>query len=312
MPDAVSAGSPTTPSSGPLRVRRILASLLAVLATIYLGITLGRYLALFVVDCTIESVAGIPVKWGLTAVGVSYIFASSEKVLKLAFTFRDYVLKPDKKVSLYPDCAALALIVAYLTLLMVAFADAKDCDAAAKQSPLTRDVVYVTKKAASPALKPLEWVPFFFVDLASEKRAEQGTTLSPQQEKDLTRLLQSLRACVGGQQGQDVELAVRGYADSNEFADNTVELNRQAANRRAANLQKKVSDLLGEQSGTSRVVVAKSHEWSKDDPGAMTKEQYFDTKPLSVTGKTKDQGLFNRRADLLILKLGECERMQAQ
>jgi hypothetical protein len=311
MSDTISAGSSATSSSGLLRVRRILASLLAVLATIYLGNEIGFRLVKFVVDCTIESVFSIPIELGLTAVGFAYIFASSEKVLKFALVLRDYVLKPDKSISLFPDCVALALIVAYLTLLSEAYSEREKCKAAAKESLPSRDVVYLIKKP-SDGTSPLEWLPFFFTDLASEKKPEQGTMLSTQQEKDLARLLLSLRACVGDQQGQDVELAVRGYADTNEFSDNTAELNRQAANRRAANLHRKVRDLLGSQSGPSRVVVANSHEWPIDDPSAMTRERYFDTKPLRVTGRTKDQGLFNRRADLLIMKLGECERTRAQ
>lgn len=307
MSDEAASNSKQARSSGALLLRRFIASLLTVAATIYLGVTFGRYLALFVVDCSIEEIAGVPIEWGLSAVGISYMFASFEKVLKVTFTFRDYMLNPDKKVTFYPDCVALALLVAYLTLLVVAFKGARSCKEEVNLPP--KEVVYLLPKPLT-STTPLEWVPYFFVELASENKPNQGTTLSPQQKADLTRLLQSLRACLGEQTGQDIELEIRGYADSNEFPTDTLELNRKTANRRAEHLYQEILKILGDQEGKSRVIVSKV-DWPKSDPTAMHRDRYFEASPLSVTGKLKDQGLFNRRADLLILKLGLCEQARS-
>jgi len=299
-------------SRGWIRARRFLLSFLTVAATIYLGITLSTYLALAVVDCKIKDVAGVPVEWGLTAVGIAYVLATLEKVLKLANTFREYIVNPDKKVSLYPDCIALACIVAYLTLVSVAFAASGECKKPLPSTPTfpVKDVVYLSR-LVPPGTQPLEIVPFFFVELAvGDSNPITGTILSPQQATDLGRLIKSLKACVGTSHGQDVELEVRGYADSNEFPKNSIEENRKAANRRAANLHRQVEDLLGAQTGLSRVMLRAPKEWPKHDPLEMTRENYFDTLPLTKTGREKDQGLFNRRADLLVLRLGACERLK--
>jgi hypothetical protein len=283
---------------------------LTVIATLYLGIILGKLLASFVVDCTIESIGGIPIKWGLTAVGVSYLFASSEKVLKLAFTFVDYIKNPDKRISLHPDCTSIALIVAYLTLLAVAFADARSCEAG--PSNITKDVVYLAAPDKSSTVQPLEWIPFFFKDLAKATSPEAGTTLTSGQRDDLTRILGSLRACVGSQPGEDVEIAVKGFADTNQFPTNSAELNRQVANRRAAQLHGEIKGILRTQTGPAAIKLAESYEWPKETPFAMFDDRYFDTRPLTQTGKQNDQGLFNRRADLLILSFGVCRKREAR
>lgn len=302
------------PSKGATRTRRFVLSLVTVAATIYLGITLGTYLALAVADCKIKDVAGIPVEWGLTAVGIAYVLASLEKVLKVANTFRDYIVNPDKKVSLYPDCVALACIVAYLTLVSVAFAASAQCRKAPPETPSlpVKELVFLSR-VAPPGSQPLELVPFFFADLAvGDADPTRGTTLSPQQTEDLRRLVRSLKACVGTSTGQDVELDFRGYADSNQFPKDSVEQNRKTANRRAASLHRAVKDLLGTQTGASQVVLHGPKEWPEDDPLAMTRENYFETRPLKNKGDEQDQGLFNRRADLLVLRLGACERMKPQ
>jgi hypothetical protein len=181
----------------------------------------------------------------------------------------------------------------------------------ARFSTPAKEVAYPSRSPYS-SFQAVEHVPFFFSELASgDQNPNKGTTLSAQQVSDLDRLLKSLTACVGALPGQDVELDVRGYADSNEFPVNSMEQNRETANRRAANLHKAVRERLGTQSGPSRLLLRDLKEWPTDDPLAMTRERYFETLPLNKTGKERDQGLFNRRADLLVLRLGACERMRA-
>jgi hypothetical protein len=293
--------------------RRIIASLLAFGATVYLGVVVGRYLAVAVLNCTIKKIAGIPIEWGLTAVGASYVLASLEKVLKLANTFREYLLKPNTKVALYPECVALMCIVAYVTLVRLAFVADTECKQPARTQTPAKELVYLARATDSDVL-PLEWVPFFFPDLAGgEQNAAKGTTLSDQQLADVETFAKSMKACVGDSPGQDVELEVRGYADANEFPVNSDEENRKVANRRASALHQALKRALGTQTGASFVILHSSTEWPVDDPKAMTREaRYLNALALKQTGEGRDQGLFNRRADILLLKLGVCGRLQTK
>jgi hypothetical protein len=309
--------SPDAPvaSKGWLRVRRIIASGLVVAATVFLGIMLGKYFAHLVQDSRIETVLGIRVEWGLAAVGLTYIFASLQQVLKLASTFREYIAKPDKKVSLYPDCVALAFMVAYLTVLAVALQnEGKSEPAPTVPTALYRKEIVYLGRAPQTSSTPIEYFPFLFTELAiGDKDWSKGTTLTDQQQKDIERLISSLKACVGTSRGQEVELDVRGYADTNEFPSNSIELNRQTGNRRAAALHGHLKRLIGTGSRPAGLLLRELTEWTKEDPTAMTREQrYFQTLPLHKTGTDEDQALFNRRADILVLRLGICERLNAK
>ena len=44
----------------------------------------------------------------------------------------------------------------------------------------------------------------------------------------------------------------------------------------------------------------------------MTRARYFATKPLRETGAEKAQGLLNRRAGVVVLRMGACERLVAK
>ena len=244
-------------SSGWLRIRRIIASVLVVVATVLVGVFVGKYLALVVQDCRVKSVLGIPVDWGLAGIGLSYLFGSLEKVLKLANVFRDYIAKPDKKVSLYPDCFALAFIVAYVTVLTLAFQASVECKKGSESVEVAspKEIVYLSRMQRTVAA-PLEYVPFLFKDLAAgDENPTKGTTLTAQQVSDIERLAASLKACVGPSRGQDVEIDVRGYADSNEFASNSEEQNRKTANRRAAALHEQLKRLVGPQTDPASLIL---------------------------------------------------------
>jgi len=303
------AGTPTIEapgrSRGWKRVRRVLSSVLVALATVYLGILLGKYVAHLVRDCQFNSVFNIEIKWGLAGVGLSYLLGSLEKVLKLAHTFREYIANPDKKVSLYPDCVALVCITTYLTVLAIAFRPG-ECDKTPTLSNTVaaKEVVYLSRVPQGDAI-PVEYIPFLFVDLAAgDKNPSQGTTLGKQQLVDLERIVKSFKACASA--GQDVMLAVRGYADTNEFAEKSDAQNVSTANRRAAELHRHLKRLIEEQNSPG-VRLADPHEWK--GLSEMNSQRYFNTLPLAKTGKDADQGLFNRRADILIMRLGACERL---
>lgn len=315
MNHPATTGSDRSGSTSWKRWRRALASVFVVITTIWLGGLIAAFAAHLVRDCSLTEIAGLPVDLGLAAAGVAYLFASFEKVLKIGYTFRDYLANPDKKVALYPDCVALAMIVAYLGLVYEAHDGRKNCASKAEVTPVASlPEIYLTRKHPSDT-RPLEWVPFFFSDLAAtESDPKKGTSLSKLQQENLTTLINSLRACVGEREGHNVVLEIRGYADTNEFesksVEESVEENRKVANRRASNLHEEISKRLGNQPGPARIVLNPPHQWPESDPAAMTADRYFETRPLVKTGQNRDQGLFNRRADLLILDLGECDRYQ--
>jgi hypothetical protein len=299
------AQASTAPSRGWIRARRALTSVLVVIATIFVGLLVGESLASLVRDARIQNIFGIPIKWGLAGVGVAYILGSLEKVLKVINTFREYVAQPDKKVSLYPDCVALACIIAYLTVLANVLPD--DDSRKALEPQVRKELVYLMTAPEAREV-PVEYFPFTFTLAKGPADWKVGTELGERQIADLEALVKSLRACVGKSAGQDVEVATLGYADTNEFPSNSDELNRQTANRRAADLYRHLVRLVGTQAGASKLLVRPLTEWPKDDPKAMTRERYFATKGLKET-QGADQGLFNRRADLLVYRLGACQRL---
>lgn len=297
---------PPVPSAGWKRARRIGVSILLIAATVLLGVIIGALFADLVRDSSVKSVLGIiPLKWGLAGIGLTYILASFEKVLKFANTFREYIAIPDKKVSLFPDCTALASIVAYVTIVAIVPTDNAE-GAGPSQS---KEIVYLTR---TPQIgdAAVDYFPFLFTDLATEKDPSKGTSLTGAQVEDLKRLVASLKACVGNKPGEDVELDVRGYADANEFPSNSLELNRQAANRRGKELHRQLKLVIGNQSGVAVVLLRDFEEWPEKDPLAMKRERYFKTLPFRSTGRENDQGLFNRRADLIVLRLGVCDRLK--
>jgi hypothetical protein len=294
-------------------VGRLTKSMLFVGSMVYLGVIVGKAIGAAVLTCTLDSVAGIKIEWGLTAVAATYLLTSFEKLLKLLRTLIDHVKQPSKSVGISSDSIALVGTVVYLTVVIVAFNRTRQCEDHSEtqgKSP-SKEVVYLSR-ATEPRVGPVEWVPFFFPELAStEEKPSKGTQLSAQQLKDLEILLGSLRACVGEQPGEDVVLDVRGYADRNEFRNDSVNENRKVANRRASTLHDAVVGLLGVQSGQSSVRLNPLRLWSEEDPGAMEREgRYFSARSFHETGTTRDQGLINRRADLLILGLGVCMPMQ--
>lgn len=172
----------------------------------------------------------------------------------------------------------------------------------------SKELVYLSR-ASEHRGAPIEYFPFIF-DLASGPSDwAKGTTLSSHQIEDLRKLVSSLQACVGSLRNQDVEVEIRGYADSNEFPSHTDEYNRQAANRRATTVHRHVKSFLVASGGPSTLVLRDPVEWPASDPSAMTRSRYYSAKSLRDTGNTKDQGLFNRRADIVLLRAGVCERL---
>lgn len=152
--------------------------------------------------------------------------------------------------------------------------------------------------------------PFLFELADGPPTWSKGVSLSREQKIDIKKLASTLKACAV--KSQRVAVKVIGYADANDFAQaeqkgfSSTELNRQTANRRAASLHEELSRALGT---TSLVDVEPVFQWSKDKPFMVDSPRYFNAKKLKDTGY-QDQGLFNRRAEVELVKAGACQRLK--
>ncbi len=291
------------------RTRRMVGGIVILVVTAYAGVVSGKFIAGMIQEANVQTVLGVPLAWGVAGIGLTYILTSIEKVLELLGSLWDYVTKPDLEVSLYPGCVTLACLVAYLTALPTIFSVSPASEPA--PAAVSKEVVYLVRAPEKDARSVEAFsFPFGFAR-GSPPDWAKGVTLDEGQEAALTGLLGSLKACVGSTPGQNVEIQVIGFADANEFPSNSDEFNREAANRRAANLHKQVVALVGSQKTKVRLIVRDPVQWTSLKQ--MTAHpRYFRARPLRQTGKGHDQGLLNRRADILLLRAGLCERLAAK
>jgi hypothetical protein len=291
------------------KTRRMVGGIVILVVTTYAGVVSGKFIAGLIEDANVKTVLGVPLAWGVAGIGLTYIVSSIEKLLELLQTLWDYVTKPDLEVSLYPGCATLACLVAYLTALPTVFSVAPESEPA--PAAISKEVVYLAR-APERDPRPVEAFSFQFgFARGTPPNWAKGVKLDEGQDAALARLLRSLQACVGSNPGQNVEIQVVGFADANEFPSNSDDFNREAANRRAANLHKQVVAIVGAQKSKARLIVRDPVQWTSFKQ--MTEHpRYFRARPLRQTGKGHDQGLLNRRADILLLRAGVCERLVAK
>ncbi len=293
------------PSFGWKRAWRITVSVCVVVGTVFFGAIAGVLVTGLINDSSTKTILGIPIKWGLEGIGLAYMIKSAESLLKLAKTFSSYLVHPQNEVSLYPDCVSLAGIVAFVTT--TALVPLHPAEAVDEKSP---EVIFL-RRVDPEGNRPILTFRFWFPDFASAHELPRGATLDSAQVTDLGRITKWLQACVGTKAGEDVVVEVRGYADPNPFESNTVELNRQAAHRRGRALDSALAQLAGSTIGPARFVIRPFTGWPEGDSSAMRRDgEYYNTQTVRVTGRERDQGVFNRRADLLVHKLGTCERLQ--
>lgn len=290
------------------KTRRIIRGIVILAATTYLGVVSGKFIAGLIQEANVKTVLGVPLAWGVAGIGLTYILTSIEKVLELLGSLWDYVTKPDVDVSLYPGCVTLACLTAYVTALPTIFSASLGGEPA--PAAVSKEVVYLVRAPERDA-RPVEAFTFQFgFARGAPPNWSKGVKLDEGQEAALAKLLGSLQACVGSGPGQNVEIQVVGFADANEFPSNSDEFNRDAANRRAADLHKRIVGIVGAQKGKARLVVREPVQWASFKQ--MTEHpRYFRVRPIRQTGKGHDQGLLNRRADILLLRAGACDRMVA-
>jgi hypothetical protein len=306
------------------RFGRLLSMLFVVVAISLLAIAVGYYIVALISSnappgwAKYLQIGAAGISLSLLLPAVNQIILTFEKLLR-------YVKDGSNRDELFPEFVRAGTTVMALAIAVISFTmstpekteqgAAKEvtqmADVAMSATAPAKDLVYLVR-APDSGPNPAAYFSYLFDLAVGPSNWATGTTLNDQQAKDLQLLVATLKACVGKGPDQDVEIDVRGYADTNEFRANTSELNRQAANRRAAHVHDRLRTIIGEQKGPSRLVLHKLLEWPQDDPQAMTRARYFATKPLRETGAERDQGLLNRRADVVVLRLGACERLVAK
>ncbi len=286
---------------------------LAILGVVLLAIGLA-YMMVSMLTSSAPPGWGKYIQVGAAGVSLSLLLPALNQVYLTGEKLFKYV-GDGSKHELLPELVKCGTTALVLAIAVFAFTIPSSPASVAAPAPTVADspkeLVYLAR-LPDPAAPPIDYLPFHFDLAVGPSNWALGTTLNGQQLKDLQHLVASLKACVGTTPGKDVEIDVRGYADTNEFLSNSDEMNRQVANRRAAFVHERLKTYLGPQQGPSKLILAKYTEWPKDDPKAMMRERYFKTKPLRETGTTKDQGLLNRRADVLLLRTGACERLVAK
>jgi hypothetical protein len=307
------------------RFGRFLSMLFVVVAISLLAIALGYYIVALITS-------NAPPGWakylqiGAAGISLSLLLPAVNQIILTVEKLLRYVKDGSNKDELFPEFVRAGTTVMALAIAVISFTIsapekteyaafskevAQASAAALSAAAPSKDLVYLVRTPESGP-NPAAYFSYLFELAVGPSNWSTGTTLNDQQLKDLHLLVATLKACVGKGPDQDVEIDVRGYADTNEFRANTNELNRQTANRRATYIHTQLKTIIGEQKGPSRLVLHKLVEWPADDPQAMTRARYFATKPFRETGTEKDQGLLNRRADVVVLRLGACERLVAK
>ncbi len=302
------------------RFGRLLSMLFAMIAITLLSIALAYYIVALISSNAPPGWANY-LQIGAAGISLSLLLPAVNQIILTAERLFKYVQDGSNKGELFPEFVKAGTTIMALAIAVISFtiaAPEKQEYAAAPTEVVStvvstpaKDLIYLVR-APDTGPNPAAYFSYLFELAVEPSDWAVGTKLNDQQAKDLQLLVASLKACVGKAPDQDVEIDVRGYADTNEFRANTSELNRQTANRRAASVHAHLTSIIGEQKGPSRLVLYKLVEWPANDPQAMTRARYFATKPLRETGAEKDQGLLNRRADVVVLRMGACERLVAK
>jgi hypothetical protein len=163
------------------------------------------------------------------------------------------------------------------------------------------------KKAAVDLQTPVESFHFLFDLAGGWPDWSRGVDLTVHQRVELEKLLGSLKACVGSAPNQNVEIQIRGFADANEFPSNSARQNVDAANSRAKKLHDFVKAKIGDQNTSSKLILLPPIQWASEEKMSLH-PRYFSAKSLRETGLDRDQGLFNRRAEVVLLRAGACSK----
>jgi hypothetical protein len=266
----------------------------------YAGYQAGSWIANSVSKDGFILVRGRSIKWDLGTLGFAYLLLQLEKLFKLFKGVVDYVSAPATKViTLLPDFGALlAVSVSASVVGTLALASPHNDAAVATAKPAY--FIMVDRN-------PVEIFPFpFYAPGASDLPQED-----PQLD-ELNRIVASLRSCIGKEPNDHVIVQVQGFADANEFKRTTDsdDRNRNLANSRAAILTKRISDMVKRLKDPSidpsKLTVQSAPPW-KSFEEMKNSRRWLQVRSMSETGKEQDQGLFDRRAEILLLRAGACQ-----
>jgi hypothetical protein len=197
----------------------------------------------------------------------------------------------------------VALLVSFLLFGLAIFLGLQDQTAPSHPEKKTDKV----DEAAVDLQTPVESFHFLFDLAGGWPDWSRGVDLTVGQRVELEKLLGSLKACVGSAPNQNVEIQIRGFADANEFPSNSARQNVDAANSRAKKLHDFVKAKIGDQNTSSKLILLPPIQWASEEKMSLH-PRYFSAKSLRETGLDRDQGLFNRRAELVLLRAGACSK----
>jgi len=275
-------------------LRRVVLTCVVIGITIYAGYRAGVKIATLTNDEGVINVLGKSIKWDLGALGLVYVLSVIEKLFKLFKALADYVSTSGIKIiALLPDCGALLAVAAYATAagsLVVTSQRSEPIPSLAK-------VVYLSKVSGEPVAA----FSFLFSKVGSATLRHDD----PQIDR-LTKLVASLNSCVGKGLNQDVVIQIQGFADANEFSPPSEDRNRDLANQRAKSLNELVKDKIGSQPGFSKLTLEPNYLWNSFTE-MKTSPRWLEVEVLDKTRPSRDQGLFDRRADILLWRAGVCQ-----
>lgn len=235
------------------RFGRLLSTLFAMIAITLLSIGLAYYIVALISS-------NAPPGWakylqiGAAGISLSLLLPAVNQIIVTAERLFKYVQDGSNKGELFPEFVKVGTTVMALAVAVISFtiSSQEKPEHAALQGEVVsapaKDLIYLVR-APDADPNPAAYFSYLFVLAIGPSDWTVGTQLNDQQSKDLRQLVTSLKACVGKAPDQDVEIDVRGYADTNEFHANTSELNRQTANRRAAYVHGRLTTIIGEQKG---------------------------------------------------------------
>jgi hypothetical protein len=283
-----------------------------VLATILIVVLASALVAVMLVGEVFRStsfpVLGLQI--GTTGVTLLAMITATKEIMLLGRRFLLYVKSGEGDYP-FEEFVKLGAVALALSVSIAVWAPIPDSEVGLPLD-LTRPSLLAVGASRD------EYYPFLFGLADGPPLWSRGVALSQAQKRDVETLVASLQACVGSEPGQGVSVQVVGYADANEFrnaevlGESSLELNRQAANRRALALTAEIRRHLEGGTGVPGLSVLSPAQWPEGDPEAMTRSpRYLRAKALHETDG-RDQGLFNRRAEVVVAKFGLCERLEIQ
>lgn len=287
------------------RVFRVVSILIV---TIFVGIAVGYGLVSLTEKPWVQAVLGKNFLKESSIVTVALLIGMMDKLSGLLKTFWDYISEAGKEVTL-PHCAALAGLVVYSVLVLSAWHDATD------PAPPPASLVYLVKSdsnSVNPGGSSVEILPFLFYNRTEDEIPETD----PRQIDELNKLVASLASCVGKGPNQDVAIEIQGFADENEFKGETQNdsdtHNYELANRRAKKLLTKINNiklnLKYPPVDPLKFTVQLAKPWTSF-PDMKISQRWLQAKSMSETGRDHDQGLFDRRAEILLNRAGVCQHL---